>query len=137
MGLRHADRERTESQRVHAGEVLLGLRQVVDAIGTVQPRGDGFDLRLERCAVGREPREGVRLRARCDDGVREINRPVSTQGEAAIHDDLLGAGERRELLDQGDLLVRIGRKIVDRYHARQPVLLHDADVRGEVVAADS
>ena len=84
MGLRHAHRHRPEPERVHPRQVLLGLRQEVDAVGAVQARGDRLDLLLERRAVGREEVEVVRLLARLDDGVRQLDRrprrPARTLG---------------------------------------------------------
>ncbi len=42
--LGHAHGHGAEPQLVHPCEVLLGLRQVVDAIGAVEPGRDGLDL---------------------------------------------------------------------------------------------
>ena len=82
--LGHADRDRAEPELVHPREVLLGLRQVVDPVGAVELRRDRLDLLAQRRAVGRELVEGVRLLARLDDRLGELDRarrrPRRTRG---------------------------------------------------------
>src|SRR6185369_8776182 len=115
--------QRTEPQRIHPRQVLLGLRKEVDTVGAVELDGDRLDLRTQRRAVGREEPEVVRLLARLHDGVRQVDRAVPSQRERAVHDHALRAGVDSEAFDQLDLGVRVGGEVVDRYHARQPVAL--------------
>ncbi len=63
MGLRHAHGDGAEAELVHPREVLLGLRQVVDPVGAVEPRRDRLDLAAQGRAVGRELVEVVRRSA--------------------------------------------------------------------------
>ena len=86
------------------GQILLGLHLQIDAGRAVESRRDRFDLLDDGRAVRREEVERVRLVARGDDRVRELDRAVAALARSPLCTTTVSApASIGQLLDQRDL----------------------------------
>ena len=119
VGLRHAHGQRTEPQRVHPRQVLLGLRKEVDAVGAVELDGDRLDLRPQRRAVGREEPEVVRLLARLTTAFARSTAPSPPSANPRFTTTLSApASTASRSISSTSASVSVGKLLIETTHGR-------------------
>jgi hypothetical protein len=132
VGLRHAHRHLAEAEFLHARDVLLGLRQVVDPSAPYNRVAIASICSFSPAPVGvRKSNVFGRSHASTTAFARSIA-PLPPSANARLT-TTVSAPAPPPVLDQGDLGVGVGGEVVDRHDARQAVGANDLDVGAEVV----